>query len=125
MTYVYSPGSDLRPHANSLDETRCAASVVPAGSYRTHQCRRPGKIEEEGRKWCSTHAPSVKQARYKLAREREQARWDRSPVMQLQRAHRRLETLQRALQSYLDADPSQRWLPALEQALKESRDGNL
>jgi hypothetical protein len=121
-TYVYNPARHLRPSAKPFNETCCAAAVTPAGYGHGHQCRNKGKLEEEGYLWCKTHAPSSEQTRHQALREREQARWDRHPVMQLARATARLEALQRALQHYLDGWPDNSSVVDLAAALKASRD---
>lgn len=54
------------------DLTKCRAMVYDPRGFHRWQCSRKGHIEEEGKLWCKTHAPSTIAAKEKKADERYQ-----------------------------------------------------
>ncbi len=54
-------------------EGKCSKRVWSGGSFDGHLCRNLACVEEAGRLWCRTHAPSAVQAREEASAARRKA----------------------------------------------------
>lgn len=68
-----------------MKKARCTQLVRSSESFRPRQCLKAGTVEERGKFYCKTHAPSLRKARQK---ERDAARWTQEKAAQA-RARRR------------------------------------
>lgn len=94
-----------------MAHTEQAAAMTCAGRSWDgrwhHPCRNKGKIKEDGKQWCRTHAPSIVGERRKARDAKWQAKWDSQRKSQTE-AQAKQAKVERRAECY----------PALLEALK-------